>query len=135
MMTTAARHVPLLAGDFQEIGGRHPQFLYESIVQEAPAVGGDGANGQLGLAGSSQLAGDDDVQLRPQMPGHLGRHHHAAPGNSQDQRIFAGVCLEMPRQPCPGLHPVAEPVPHRAQSFTFVSHVSTSLADLLKVEA
>jgi hypothetical protein len=75
----------------------------------------DGADTQLGLAGSAELAHDDHVERRIECQRYLVAHRHTAAGQRQHQRMLILVPQQLGRQLAAGILAVLEHLsPHRS---------------------
>ena len=69
----------------RDVIGRDPQVLRQRLVEMHHPFG-HGADGQLGIEGRADLSRHNDVERCAECSRHLVGHHHAAPGQTEDQR-------------------------------------------------
>ena len=81
------------------------------VVDHRRAVGADGADGELGVAGRSDFASQGHVEGQTEDPGHLGGSHHPTPRNAEDEAALAAdaPCLQVLAEAPARLHAVTEP--------------------------
>ncbi len=83
----------------RQVVGRQAQAAGQFVVHDQHAAGGDGGQGQFGVEGRADLAGDDDVQGPAEGFGDRARDHDAAAGDAQDGAGPAARCANYsPRQ-------------------------------------
>jgi len=99
----------LPGGDFVHDLGRHSEPRQEILVDDAHSAAGDRADGELLLAGHSELANDKDVERSPEGAGDLESDGNSTARQAEHDDVWAACIVpELSRQPAARLRAVPE---------------------------
>ena len=99
-------------------------------VQVRLAAFGHGADCELGILRSAELAGDDDVEWKLEATRNLGRGRHSTARQPEDDRVLPAAVTSEPRGKQPaGLQPIAEATAAEHMAFIEISAPRRSARD------
>ncbi len=92
----ALQLVAFLSDGTVDLGPGGVNVAHDVLVHHPHTTAGNGAHGQLAIAGRAELAYHQNVQLQPQALRHLERHRHTTARQRQHQGIGPVAFLRQP---------------------------------------
>jgi hypothetical protein len=108
MLASALNLLELPLGFFLDVARRHLDVIKSVLVEHHLGMSSihHCAQAEFGVAGSPDLAHEDQVKRRPQSPSDFKGHWHAAARQRQDDRVLCGIDHQARDQLPPGIGPV-----------------------------